>query len=95
VSFGLQGLHVESDPVVAEHQLHLVALLRDRDPDVRGVRVLERVRHPFASVVVQEQGDRRRDLDLPDVRVEPDVGLPPDLGEEAVDRLLETGSPER
>jgi hypothetical protein len=57
--------------------------------------VLERVHHGLASVVIQEQGDRRRQLDLLDVGVEPDVGLAADLDEESVDRLFQTGAPER
>jgi len=95
VALGAGRLHVEADPVVAQDHLDLVPLLRDRDPDIRRSSVLERVHHGLASVVVEEQRDRRRELDLLDVGVEPNVGLAPDLDEESMDRFLETGAPER
>jgi len=73
VALGTGGFHVEPHTVVADDHLDLVALLLDRDPDVRRVRVLERVHHALARVVVQQQRDRTGHVDLVDVGVQLDV----------------------
>jgi len=94
VPLGARRLDVEPDPVVTQGHLDLVALLLDGDPDVRGLRVLERVHHALACVVIQQQGDRRRHVHLVDVGMEPNVGLARHLREEPTDRLSETGAPQ-
>ena len=88
-------LDVEPNTVVTKGHLHLVALLLDGDPDVRGLRVLEGVHHPFAGVVIQQQRDRRRHVHLVDVGMEPDIGFASHLHEEPTDRLSESRAPER
>jgi len=95
VALGLGGGRVEPDAVVAQDELDLVADGLDREPDVLGLRVLQRVHHSLAGDVVQEQRDRRRERHLVDVGVELDVGLARRLGDEAVERLGEAGPPER
>jgi len=97
VPLGARRLDVEPDPVVTQDHLDLaalIALLLDSDPDVRGLRVIERVHHTLACVVIQQQGDRRRHVHLVDVRMEPYVGLARHLREEPTDRLSETGAPQ-
>jgi len=94
VALGPGGFHVESHAVVADDHLDLVALLLDRDPDVRRVRVLECVHHGLASVVVQQQRDRSRHVDLVDVGVELDV-VPRNVHQEAPDRLPQACTTER
>jgi len=88
-------LDVEPDPVVAKHHLDLVALLFDRDPDVRRLRVLERVHHTLACVVVQQQCDRRRHVHLVDIGMESNVGFARHLDQEPADRLSEPGPAQR
>jgi len=95
VPFGARRLDVEPHPVVAQHHLDLVTLLLDGDPDVGGLRVLERIHHAFAGVVVKEQGDRRRHVHLVDIGMESNVGFARHLDEEPADRLSETRPPER
>jgi hypothetical protein len=95
VPLGTWRLDVEPDPVVAKDHLDLVALLLDRDPDVRRLRMLEGVHHTLACVVVQEQCDRRRHIHFVDIGVESNVGFARHLDEEPADRLSQTRPPER
>jgi hypothetical protein len=97
VPLGARRLDVEADPVVTQGHLDLVALLAlllDGDPDVRRLRMLERVHYALSGVVVEQQGDRRRDVHLVDVGMEPNVGLARHLREEPTDRLSEPGAPQ-
>jgi len=94
VPFRTRRLDVEADPVVAKDHLDLVALLLDRDPDVRRLRVLEGVHHTLACVVVQQQCDRRGHVHLVDIGVESNVGFARHLDEEPADRLSQTRPPE-
>jgi hypothetical protein len=95
VTFRRRSVAVEPGAVVSEDQLDRIALASHGEPDVRGVRMLERVHHAFAGDVVHEKGDRRRQLDLGDVGVEVDVGIPGDLEDEALKRIRQACPPER
>jgi hypothetical protein len=95
VSFGTRRRDVETDPIVANHHLHLVALLFDLDPDVLRLGVLERVHHRLTGVVVQQERDRSRHIDLGDVGVEPHLRLARHLRKESLDRLSQPSAPER
>jgi hypothetical protein len=41
VTFGLRGVRVETDPVVAERELDFVTIRLDRQPHVRGLGMLQ------------------------------------------------------
>jgi hypothetical protein len=86
---------VETNAVVTELQHDVVVLFVHADPNVRRLRVLQRVHDSFARNVVQQQRDRGRHLDLLDVTVEPDARIATHFIGERLERLGQALGAER
>jgi hypothetical protein len=95
VTLGLRRVRVEPDPVVAEHELDLVAIGLDRQPHVRCLGMLQRVHHSLTRDVVQQERDRGRQFDLVDVGVELNLRVTAGVRDEAVKGLAESSPAER
>ena len=89
VTFGTGGFCVEADPVVPQGENDVVVLLPNRDPHIPRLCVLERIHHSLSGDVVHEQRDRRRQIDVLDVAMEADRGIPADFVGEGFERLGE------
>jgi hypothetical protein len=95
VTFGAGGFGVEADPVVLQCENDVVVFLANRDPHVSRLCMLERIHHALTADVVHEQRDRGRQIDVFDVAMEADRGIPTDFVGEGLERLGEPPRPER
>jgi hypothetical protein len=73
VTLGARRARIESLAVVAKRQDDVLAVLRHRDPDIGRVGVLQGVHDALPRDVEDQQGDRRGELDVLHIVVEPDA----------------------
>jgi hypothetical protein len=94
VALGTGSAGIEPRTVVVQLEHDVLALFGDRHRHVGRVGVLDRVHDAFARDVEDEQSDRRGELDVLHIPVEPDVGITPDLVGERLERLGQTSGAE-
>jgi len=90
VPFGLRGRSVETVAVVLDGEPDPIVGLMQRDPDVPGLGVLERVRGCLAGDLVDEELDRRGKRNLDHVGADARGSTPAHVIREALDRFGQT-----
>jgi len=89
VALGSGSVRIEPRAVVLQLQHDVLTLLGDRHRHVGRIGVLDGVHDALACDVEHEQGDRRRQIDVLHVPMEPDVRIAPDLVRERLERVRE------
>jgi hypothetical protein len=95
VTLRARRFRVEPHPVVLETEDDVLAFFADPDPHVPRLRVLHRVHHTFPRDVIDEQRDRSRQIDVGDIAMEADRGVPAHFIRERLERLGEPLRSER